>query len=74
MYNILGPGTFQGEYNVLHPKKDNIFLKMYGKLESKPQRKIGHVNIVDKENVGIDELLNQVEDLKKKLVIEPKQT
>jgi 5-(carboxyamino)imidazole ribonucleotide synthase len=47
---------------------------MYGKLESKPQRKIGHVNIVDKENVGIDELLNQVEDLKKKLVIEPKQT
>jgi 5-(carboxyamino)imidazole ribonucleotide synthase len=74
MYNILGPGTFQGEYNVLHPKKDNIFLKMYGKLESKPQRKIGHVNIVDKENVGIDELLNQVEDLKKKLVVEPKQT
>ena len=74
MYNILGPGTFQGEYNVLHPKKDNIFLKMYGKLESKPQRKIGHINIVDKENLGIDELLNQVEDLKKNLVIEPKQT
>jgi 5-(carboxyamino)imidazole ribonucleotide synthase len=74
MYNILGPGTFQGEYNVLHPKKDNIFLKMYGKLESKPQRKIGHINIVDKDNAGIDELLNQVEDLKKKLVIEPKQT
>jgi 5-(carboxyamino)imidazole ribonucleotide synthase len=74
MYNILGPRTFQGEYNVLHPKKDNIFLKMYGKLESKPQRKIGHINIVDKENLGIDELLNQVEDLKKKLVVEPKQT
>ena len=72
MYNILGPGTFQGEYNVLCPKKDNIFLKMYGKLESKPQRKIGHINMIDKENSGINEVLNQVEDLKKNLVIEPK--
>ena len=74
MYNILGPVTFQGEYNVLCPKKNNIFLKMYGKLESKPQRKIGHINIVDKDNSGINELLNQVEDLKKNVVVEPKQT
>jgi len=74
MYNILGPATFQGEYNMLCPKKNNIFLKMYGKLESKPQRKIGHINIVDKDNSGMDELLNQVEGLKKNLVIEPKQT
>ena len=74
MYNILGPVTFQGEYNVLCPKRNNIFLKMYGKLESKPQRKIGHINIVDKDNLGMDELLNQIKDLKKNLVIEPKQT
>ena len=74
MYNILGPGTFQGEYNVLYKKSENIHLKMYGKLESKPQRKIGHVNIVDKENLGMDKLINQIEDLKKNLVIEPKQT
>ena len=74
MYNILGPATFQGEYKVLCPKKNNIFLKMYGKLESKPQRKIGHINIVDKDNSGMNELLTQVEDLKKNLVIEPKQT
>jgi len=74
MYNILGPKTFQGEYNVLFKKQDNIHLKMYGKLESKPQRKIGHVNIVDIENRGMDELLKQVEDLKKNLVIEPKKS
>jgi 5-(carboxyamino)imidazole ribonucleotide synthase len=74
MYNILGPKTFQGEYNILFKKQDNVYLKMYGKLESKPQRKIGHVNIVDKENLGMDVLFNQVEDLKKNLVIEPKQT
>ena len=72
MYNILGPGTFKGKYNVLCRKEDNIFLKMYGKLESKPQRKIGHVNIVDMKNVGVDELLEQVNDLKKNLIIEPK--
>jgi len=72
MYNILGPHTFKGEYNVLHREEENIFLKMYGKLESKPQRKIGHVNIVDRENIGIEGLLLQVEDLKKNLVIEPK--
>ena len=72
MYNILGPKTFQGEYNILFKKQDNVYLKMYGKLESKPQRKIGHVNIVDKENLGMDVLFNQVEDLKKNLVIEPK--
>ena len=74
MYNILGPKTFQGEYDVLFKKQDNVHLKMYGKLESKPQRKIGHVNIVDVENRGMEELLKQVEDLKKNLVIEPKKS
>ena len=74
MYNVLGPKTFQGEYNVLFKKHDNIYLKMYGKLESKPQRKIGHVNIVDTENRGMNELFKQVEDLKKNLVIEPKES
>ena len=72
MYNILGPHTFKGEYNILCREENNIFLKMYGKLESKPQRKIGHINIVDKTNVGIEGLLTQVEDLKKNLIIEPK--
>ena len=72
MYNILGPKTFKGEYNVLHRKEDDVFLKMYGKLESKPQRKIGHINIIDNKSVGIKGLLIQVEDLKKNLIIEPK--
>ena len=74
MYNVLGPSTFQGEYNVLCKKGENIYLKMYGKMESKPQRKIGHINIVDKEDKGMDKLLIEVNDLKKNLVIESKQT
>ena len=72
MYNILGPHTFKGEYNVLHREQDNVFLKMYGKQESKPQRKIGHINIVDNKNLGIEGLLLQVDELKKNLIIEPK--
>ena len=59
---------------MLFKKQDNVYLKMYGKLESKPQRKIGHINIVDIENRGMDELFNQLEELKSNLVIEPKQT
>ncbi len=73
MYNILGPKTFQGEFKVLYKKSENIYLKMYRKFESKPQRKIGHVNIVDKENLGMNKLLSQVEDFKKNLRIEPLQ-
>ena len=57
---------------MLCKKGENIYLKMYGKLESKPQRKIGHVNIVDRKKVGIEKLLSQVEELKKNLLIEPK--
>ena len=72
MYNILGPHDFTGEYNIPVINTENSFLKMYGKLESKPQRKIGHVNVIDKENLGIEELLKKVETLKEGLVIQPK--
>ena len=74
MYNILGPKDFIGKFKNPTTDLQNVFLKMYGKLESKPQRKIGHVNIVDVENRGMEELLKQVEDLKKNLVIEPKES
>jgi 5-(carboxyamino)imidazole ribonucleotide synthase len=74
MYNILGPHNFMGEYNIPIINLDNVFLKMYGKLESKPQRKIGHVNIVDSDKVGIEKLLEQVEILKDDLLIKPKKS
>tara|TARA_B110000014_G_scaffold263621_1_gene261055 strand:- start:1288 stop:2442 length:1155 start_codon:yes stop_codon:yes gene_type:complete len=74
MYNILGPHNFVGEYNIPIINLDNVFLKMYGKLESKPQRKIGHVNIIDSGKLGIEKLLEQVEILKGDLLIEPKKS
>src|SRR3990172_8381014 len=69
MYNILGPKNFKGEYKPVNivPEK-GVFLKMYGKKESNPKRKLGHLNVVDLDNSGnIDFLLNKLEKIKKLL-------
>ena len=65
MYNILGPTDFTGKYKIPSTTITNSFLKMYGKLESKPKRKIGHVNLVDADNLGMENLLQKLTDLKK---------
>ena len=65
MYNILGPKNFEGKYRVDEPKISSTFLKMYGKEISKPQRKLGHINIVAEEGKEIDDLLKTLENIKK---------
>ena len=71
MYNILGSKDFTGKYKKPSLAITNSFLKMYGKLESKPKRKIGHVNLVDIDNLGMENLLQKLTDLKKNIIIEP---
>jgi 5-(carboxyamino)imidazole ribonucleotide synthase len=72
MYNILGPDTFQGPYKISDVKLDNVYLKMYGKAESKPQRKLGHFNLVDSDNKkGIEGLLKSLETIKNQIKLEP---
>ena len=71
MYNILGPKNFTGLYKSPSIDLENTFLKMYGKLESKPQRKIGHVNLVDKNNLGMEKLLEHVNILSDSIKIIP---
>ncbi len=71
MYNILGPKNFKGLYKTPTINFDNAFLKMYGKLESKPKRKIGHVNLIDQDNMGIEDLLVNMNKLKETIIIEP---
>ena len=71
MYNILGPSNFTGVYKSPSIDLENTFLKMYGKLESKPQRKIGHVNLVDKNNLGMEKLLERVSILSDSIKIIP---
>ena len=70
MYNILGSKEFQGEYKPLKISEDNLFLKMYGKKISKPLRKLGHFNLVGIKGQSIDQLIEQLETLKSKAVVE----
>ena len=44
---------------------------MYGKLESKPQRKIGHVNLVDNSGLGMAKLLENIDILSNSIKIMP---
>ena len=71
MYNILGPKDFTGRYKPPSIDLENTFLKMYGKLESKPQRKIGHVNLVDKSGLGMAKLLENIDILSNSIKIVP---
>ena len=68
MYNILGTGEFSGKYRISDFSQDNLYLKMYGKDESKPQRKLGHFNLVDQNNtLGVQGLLESLETITKKI-------
>ena len=67
MYNILGPKNFKGEYKpIVIDSEENVFLKMYGKKESKPKRKLGHRKYNRfKKFRSIEALLNKIESIKK---------
>lgn len=68
MYNILGSDEFSGKYKLEELSVENLYLKMYGKAESKPQRKLGHFNLVDiKDTLGVDGLLKSLETIKKQI-------
>ncbi len=71
MYNILGSKSFTGKYESPKLDEENLFLKMYGKEISKPMRKLGHINLVGKNNEGLEELLKKLEKIKEKTIIQP---
>jgi len=65
MYNILGPDGFEGKYKPVQLEKDGVYLKMYGKNISKPQRKLGHFNVVDiNDSKNTSELLGIADEIK----------
>ncbi|MDI1495785.1 MAG: N5-carboxyaminoimidazole ribonucleotide synthase [Cenarchaeum symbiont of Oopsacas minuta] len=47
MQNILGPKSFSGAYTCDDIIGDGVYLKMYNKSESRPLRKLGHLNVVE---------------------------
>ena len=72
MCNILGPHGFEGRYKPVQLEKDGAYLKMYGKDISKPQRKIGHFNVVDlSDSKDVSELLKMADEIKNSVSIMP---
>ena len=72
MYNILGVDDFSGRYRISDFATKDLFLKMYGKEESKPQRKLGHFNLVDSsDTLGVDGLMKALESIKKQIHFTP---
>ena len=72
MCNILGPYEFEGKYKPVQIEKDGVYLKMYGKDVSKPQRKLGHFNVVDLNNSkDMSELLEMADEIKNTILITP---
>jgi len=73
MYNILGPKGFQGNYKPIEiTQREGVYLKMYHKDESKPQRKMGHFNVVDVKNTkDVSKLLKTVDEVKNEIKFYP---
>jgi len=72
MCNILGPDRFEGKYKPVVLEKGGVYLKMYGKSVSKPQRKLGHFNVVDiSDSNNISDLLETADEIKNSILINP---
>ena len=72
MCNILGPDGFEGKYKPVQLENDGAYLKMYGKDVSKPQRKLGHFNVVDlNDSKDASELLKMADEIKNLVIIVP---
>ena len=72
MCNILGPDGLEGKYKPVQLEKDGIYLKMYGKDVSKPQRKLGHFNVVDlNDTKDVSELLEIASEIKNSILVTP---
>ncbi len=74
MRNILGPKDFVGKYKpiTIDKQEEGVFLKMYNKDEAKPQRKLGHINVIDlKDTKDTDMLMQKAEDVRNAIKFEP---
>lgn len=65
MCNILGPKDFVGRYKPIILEQKGVYLKMYHKNDAKPQRKLGHFNVVDESDTNdMESLLERAKELK----------
>jgi 5-(carboxyamino)imidazole ribonucleotide synthase len=67
--NLVGAPGFEGEakYEGLEEvlRMDNVFVHLYGKKETKPGRKMGHVTIISKEKQDLTYKANRIKNILK---------
>lgn len=72
MINIVGPEDFSGTYqlaeNVYWETQKDVFVHMYGKSETRPNRKLGHVTVTAED---LEKLLLRAQEVQTKLRIIP---
>ena len=71
MCNLLGPAGLTGRYDVSGDPDPGVHLKMYGKRDSKPKRKMGHFNVVGTQDQPIEQLLKRARRLSESIRIVP---
>jgi 5-(carboxyamino)imidazole ribonucleotide synthase len=68
MVNIIGEPGYAGKTNYIGIEEclkiDGVHLHLYGKLETRPFRKMGHINIADKDR---EKVLENIEKIKSTL-------
>lgn len=67
MINIVGPETGSGKYRLKYFNELNslsgVYVHLYGKQESKPNRKLGHITIVQPSREKVLEITQKVRTL-----------
>lgn len=70
MINLVGPNTFSGSYSIAHIQSlmdiPEVYVHLYGKKVSKPNRKLGHITILANHK---SELFQKVNIVKKLIAI-----
>ncbi|MDB5192229.1 MAG: 5-(carboxyamino)imidazole ribonucleotide synthase [Segetibacter sp.] len=62
-----GPVSYEGLQDVL--KLDNVFVHLYGKKDTKPGRKMGHVTILSNEHQELIHQANKIKNLLKVVAV-----
>ncbi len=72
MINVVGPETVSGKYYLANAveweERNDVFVHMYGKTETRPDRKLGHVTVTAET---LAELLEKAEKIKEEITIKP---
>lgn len=79
MQNIIGPKDFTGKYEIaykgellkdLDSFEDRLFFHLYGKVQSKPYRKLGHWTLIAKRDQSIEDLHDEADAILTKISIQ----